>query len=1671
MKQRGHVLLTLLAVGILIWRFAPRRPEPSAGRDLPAKAPVPAGAVAAILSPPSLPLTPPRPPVTDPRSAPGPYAGYPVLSEERTPPDANGVFARLRLVEIPGKYPFLRIEDQFRPPRPGGAPVRVSRVVTVADHILVRLRDGASEDALQALNERYGGTIRRRMHRPQHYIIAFDAFDLHTVEARIAAYARHSLVTAFAEPDFVVRRADTVPNDPRFGELWGMQAIDCPAAWDITTGAGSVVVGIIDSGVNMNHEDLAANMWTNPGEIAGNNIDDDSNGFIDDIYGWDFAYSDFNPMDDDGHGSHTAGTVAGVGNNATGVVGVSWSTKIMALKFFDSLGNGLTTDAIDALHYTIMMRERGINIRVTNNSWGGGGYSQGLYDAIRDVGESGQLFMAAAGNYGGDNDVFPFFPASYNLSNIIAVAASHTNDALAGFSHFGATTVDLAAPGVSVLSSVINGYGRKDGTSMATPHVAGAAALLWEAYPEAAWSQVRAFLLAGVDPIASYAGKILSGGRLNVAGALNRVPPIITHTPLVNSTNAAAPYRVEATVVPNALLPPDRLQLRWNKTGSPAIFVIAQLTDAGNDVYYADIPAQPVGTEVFYYLNAQTAGGLVSTHPEGAPAALHSFAVVNPVTLEIDGSPQLGSVTPDYGTHAVPSGITVNASAELVAEATPQHRYRCTGWIGAGDAPGTGTTNRVSFRIAGASEVEWQWQSQYSLAQTSTPSGLVDTVTWWAAGTPAATLAAWPAADVAGTNYSFVEWLVDGTRRPDATNAAANPVSGVLMSTSHLAQAVYIPSDEDSDGDLLADWWERRYFGSLDADPDADDDDDTFFNDEEYADRTNPRDPTSVPTGPGVAHTPLTDPQAAPAPWTVSAVVTDNFSVAGVVLEWRRTPEGWNQLAMTNAGPDRYEADIPAPGLFGSSYEYRIEAADPGGHVTTNGPHGFAVAYPVSGISTSVISEVLRPDTLTNLLVGVVNTGNVDMTWSLRPGWRDRMERGTNGWVHGGQNERWHLSSYRAYSGAMSWYCGVESTREYLNSTDASLVMPPVRLGPNAELRFRHWPKMEYDADQHDDHYWDGAIVELSTNAGATFEQIAPIGGYPHRITDNPASPFAPNTPCYGGDGGWRSARFNLSSYSGRVVQVRFRFGSDAYVVEEGWYIDDVDILGGEMPPALWLSVLPANGVLAAGSNTSSTAGLDATGIATGDFQGFLELESNDPVTPTRDVDVTLLVRSPPEVAVTFAAQTATNGSGWVTVSNTVFDVDGDTGSLHVGYRAGTGAWHDAWIVGAEGSLTGLVVDSETVPQVGGVRTAIGETAATNTVTLTWDSTNAITPLVLSTATLVRVRAWDGYFWGGPATSAVFLVDNEAPTAVTAPGTPDYTPGSWATDRAVALYWQAAGDGAGVGVAGYAVDAVIGAGADVSPQVDTAATSTVAVVADDGTNWWFGVRAVDAYGNAGPAAFTGPVWIDSMPPDASGVVINFDTSPYGNYVVGSNVPARWSPAADNLSGVAGHYYAFSDGGTTSNGISTPGTNGTLSGAVLDATNHVFVWAEDTAGLIGSAVSAPILALSNATDYDGDGQSTRQETVAGTDAGSAVSRFEITRALNTSTGVSGELVLEWPGVADRFYSLFTRESLTATAETWQAVSGFTDVPGVDGTMSYTDHVQSVSERFYRLSVRD
>jgi subtilisin family serine protease len=369
--------------------------------------------------------------------------------------------------------------------------------------------------------------------------------------ADAAAEYQASGMVEFAEPDYKLQATET-PNDPNFvsGTQWSLQNNAVPgsdihavSAWNTSHSASNVVVAIVDSGIRYTHQDLAANMWVNRGEIPGNGIDDDRNGVIDDVHGFNAVAKNGDPMDDAGHGSHVAGIIGAVGNNGLGIAGVAWNVQLMACKFLAADESGDTSDAISCIDYA-----RRMGAQIINASWGGGDYSAALYTALASARAAGIIVVTAAGNDAENIDQIPLYPACYALDNIVVVGATSRSDNFeTSYSNFGVVNVDLCAPGSGIYSTWYTGdaaYMTSSGTSMATPHVAGALALMKARFTQSSSSELIARLLGSVDVLPSLAGKCATGGRLNLAAALGPNPAAVFS---VSDSSGDVPFSVSFT--------------------------------------------------------------------------------------------------------------------------------------------------------------------------------------------------------------------------------------------------------------------------------------------------------------------------------------------------------------------------------------------------------------------------------------------------------------------------------------------------------------------------------------------------------------------------------------------------------------------------------------------------------------------------------------------------------------------------------------------------------------------------------------------------------------------------------------------------------------------------------------------------------------------------------------------------------------------------------------------------------------------------------------------------------------------------------------------------------------------------------------------------------------------
>jgi len=434
--------------------------------------------------------------------------------------------SQMRIVPVEEKKKAMTVEDiSLSETQSFGAP-----------EILVKFKNGISQDAIDRLTAQRHDRVEDRFENAEGWD-AIDDLDNADAATLVKEYQQLPEVE-YAEPNYEINLDEAtagplvpiLPHDPQFNDQWalansgqrgGTKGADISAttAWAKTTGSDEVVVAVLDTGVDYNHEDLTENMWRRPEKMEP--YYDKELGTIDDEFGFNAIDTTADPMDDNGHGTHCAGIIGAEGENDLGIAGVNWKVQIMPLKFMNASGSGSTKDAIEAINYVIERKKAGVNVRIISASWGSTQKSRALGDVIRKAYENDILFVAAAGNSTVDNDRTPHYPSSYDSPNVISVAALDRNDALASFSNWGVKSVAIAAPGVDILSTWLdNQYEEKSGTSMATPVVSGVAALVLAEHPHMTVDELKKKLLTSVDPVAALKGKTVTAGRINATKAL-----------------------------------------------------------------------------------------------------------------------------------------------------------------------------------------------------------------------------------------------------------------------------------------------------------------------------------------------------------------------------------------------------------------------------------------------------------------------------------------------------------------------------------------------------------------------------------------------------------------------------------------------------------------------------------------------------------------------------------------------------------------------------------------------------------------------------------------------------------------------------------------------------------------------------------------------------------------------------------------------------------------------------------------------------------------------------------------------------------------------------------------------------------------------------------------------
>ncbi len=698
-----------------------------------------------------------------------------------------------------------------------------------------------------------------------------------------------------------------------------------------------------------------------------------------------------------------------------------------------------------------------------------------------------------------------------------------------------------------------------------------------------------------------------SGGTaaLYIRGAINE-QPIIVHEPETYINSEQTSYPINFKVQSLHVLTNSELTVFYNTGTDNTVtgdWQRATTEWTGNAGYQAVIPQLPENTVVHYYINFSNELYALD-FPPGATES-NTYFTMNlrtPVSLIVEGSPdEYSTVAPAYGTNTLLRGVEYTASAATETISTTEQRVACD-WNGTGDIPASGSANPVSIELTRESTLTWNWQTQYLLTRNVYLKNFNATISgstgWYWKDQVVPDQEAESLLSVGYYDetylYAFYGWSVDGARWPDDSSPSTTPLSGLVMSNAFSLQANYMEFATDEDGDFLYDWWEMSYYGGTNSTDsvEEDSDGDLWTNLGESLDNTDPFDAASVPTSPVITVIPLDPFQSEHPPWRVTAEVTDNFIITDVILQWREKGDtAWQQAGMDYQDNNTF-AGVLNPASHGAKrVDYRVVAYDLVAYyepslASVSAEYSVAGDYDAPWISlTSSFPDMAElTEQPTNYTLNVSNLAGPDLVWTgILLAASSSFNAEDPGWAHSGSNDNWNISTHRTWNEEPVWYCGNDDTHLYPNECFASLDTPAFTVEKDAVLVFRHWMDFEEYGSSMENYYWDGARVMISTNSGASFAKVEPVGGYNGLIVSNDDSPFSADESCFGDTGsGWQSAMVDLSEFAGSSAIIRFQFGSDHYVVDEGWYVASVTVLTPEAsrpawgtPTGSWSGILP----------------------------------------------------------------------------------------------------------------------------------------------------------------------------------------------------------------------------------------------------------------------------------------------------------------------------------------------------------------------------------------------------------------------------------------------------------------------------------------------------------------
>lgn len=726
-----------------------------------------------------------------------------------------------------------------------------------------------------------------------------------------------------------------------------------------------------------------------------------------------------------------------------------------------------------------------------------------------------------------------------------------------------------------------------------------------------------------------YGLNLLGDPATPFAASINPTPPQITHTPLINTYNTTTPYTISCTLDPIGIYDPDSIMLVWSATPQSELTTTIhtqQMHHLTANHFETQIPPQPAKTRVEYTIIANNHAGCTTAWP---PDHHHTYYVTERLTLNILGSPDnLGNTTPPYGSYHFASGLVATASSPQLHYINPNTRYDNRGYFGTGSTPQTDSTPTATFRMDTTSYLIWHWQLQHALTlDFSTATGLPSQTIWADYNTPYQVPAAPEFITISNTTtLAFAQWQLDGNRFPAAPAPSTCIPDEITATTPTHLKAIYLPIDLDQDNNGLADWWELRYFGTTDNDPNSDPDDDGITNLEEFLDRTNPLDSLSTPAPPIISHTPLASPRNHPGPYTITATITDTHTVINPELLWHQGTGAWQSTPMLPLSNNLYHTSFAHNSLPGDDYAYLIRASDPAGRQTQTPLYYIDLVYPVADTSRlHDLFHIASPNQpLVTTRMNLHNTGNAELHWSAQIARLENFDSpALIGWDFTSLDQPWTISTNRFLSPPHALHASPSSGGMSTSPpVRATITLPSLRLAPGATLSFDYWIHSEIDRDP--TRAFDGGLVEYSLDNGKTFNLLR--GPYTHTFYGWKYSPWEEGTPCFAGhtSNGWQHAAFDLlheypeeNGFANREVTFRLHYAGDNNTDLEGWYIDNLAVAPLALREGYYteISPQPANSI-PPGLNRQilwHNSPLETT--RTDDLVTII-IQSNDPATP-----------------------------------------------------------------------------------------------------------------------------------------------------------------------------------------------------------------------------------------------------------------------------------------------------------------------------------------------------------------------------------------------------------------------------------------------------------------------